>query len=121
MHPDDTNIFASNIIDKYENRLDDLHSMYLADFASSYVRNKVDDLPVALDEIKIYTVPVSNINDVKLNRNIIVLKIELGEMRKRSRHCVIRFHKVSKLKSPEEHYLRLLQLYIPWRNENELK
>ena len=26
-----------------------------------------------------------------------------------------------KLKSPEEHYLRLLQLYMPWRNENELK
>ena len=28
---------------------------------------------------------------------------------------------MSKLKSPEEHYLILLQLYIPWRNENELK
>ena len=28
---------------------------------------------------------------------------------------------MSKLKSPEEHYLRLLQLYIPWRNESELK
>ena len=42
-------------------------------------------------------------------------------MRKRSRPCVIRFHKVSKLKSPEEHYFRLLQLYVPWRNENELR
>ena len=42
-------------------------------------------------------------------------------MRKCSRPCVIRFHKVSKLKSPEEHYLILLQLYMPWRNENELK
>ena len=38
-----------------------------------------------------------------------------------SRPCIIRFYKVSKLKSPEEHYLRLLQLYMPWRNENELK
>ena len=28
---------------------------------------------------------------------------------------------MSKLKSPEEHYLRLLQLYVPWRNEYELK
>ena len=28
---------------------------------------------------------------------------------------------MSKLKRPEEHYLRLLQLYMPWRNENELK
>ena len=42
-------------------------------------------------------------------------------MQKHSRPCIICFHKVSKLKSPEEHYLRLLQLYMPWRNENELK
>ena len=28
---------------------------------------------------------------------------------------------MSKLKSPEEHYSRLLQLCIPWRNKNELK
>ena len=66
MHPDDTNVFASNIIDKYENWLDNLHSMCLADFASSYVSKKVDDLSIALDEIKSYTVPVSNVNDVSL-------------------------------------------------------
>ena len=35
MHPDDTNVFASNVIDKYENGLDNLHSMCLADFESS--------------------------------------------------------------------------------------
>ena len=73
------------------------------------------------DEIKSYTVPVSNIDDVMLNPNIIVLKNELGEMLKRSRPCVIHFHKVSTLKSSEGHYFRLLQLYMPWRNENELK
>ena len=28
---------------------------------------------------------------------------------------------VSKLKSPEEHYLRFIQLYMHWRNENELR
>ena len=95
--------------------------MCLADVPSSYVSKKVDDLPIALDEIKSYTVPVSNINDVKLNPNIMVLKNELGEMQKHSQSCVIRFHKVSKRKSPEEHYLRLSQLYMSWRNENELK
>ena len=91
MHPDDTNVFASNIIDKYEDRPDNLHSMCLAYFASSYVNKKVDDLPIEPDEIKSYTVPVSNINNVKLNSNIIVLNNELGGMRKRSRPCVIRF------------------------------
>ena len=48
-----------------------------------------------------------------INPNIIVLKNELGEMRKRSRTCVIRFHNVSKLKSPEEHYLRLYSYICP--------
>ena len=121
MHPDDRNVFASNIIDKCENQQDNLHSICFADFGSSYVSKKVDDLPIEPDEIKSCTIPVSNINDVKLNPHMIVLKNELGEMRKRIQPWVIRFHKVSKRKSPEEYYLRLLQLYIPWRNENELK
>ena len=80
MHPDDTNVFASNIIDKYEDRLDNLHAMCLADFGSSYVSKKAEDLPREPDEIKSYTVLVSSIDDVKLNRSIIVLKNELGEM-----------------------------------------
>ena len=42
-------------------------------------------------------------------------------MKKRSRPCVIRWHKVSKIKDPEEYYLKLLQLYLPWRDESELK
>ena len=119
MHTDDTNVFASNIIDKYENQPDNLHSMCLAHIASSYVSKMAEDLPIESYEIKSYTVPVSSINDVKFNPNIIVVKNELGEMLKHSQPCIIHFHKVSKLKSPEEHYLRLLQLYIPWRNDNE--
>ena len=58
--------------------------MCLADFASSYISKEANDLLIEADEIKSYTVPVSNINDVKLNSNIIVLKNELDEMRKRS-------------------------------------
>ena len=42
-------------------------------------------------------------------------------MQKLSLPCVVRFHKVSKLKSSEEHYLRILLLYMPRRNENKLK
>ena len=57
------------------------------------------NLSIEPDEMKSYTVPVSSIDDVKLNPNIIVLKNELDEMWKRSRLCVIRFHKVSELKS----------------------
>ena len=116
IHREDTNVFASNIIDKYENRLDDQHSLCLADFASNYVSKKSGDVPVDSDDIKGYTVPVSMIDDTEPNSSI-ALKNKHGEMRKRNRPCVIRFHKVSELKNPEEHYLRLLQLYLPWRNE----
>ena len=49
----------------------------------NYVSKKADDLPIEPDEIKKYSVSVSNINDVKLNPNIIVLKNKLGEFQKR--------------------------------------
>ena len=80
MHHDDTNVFASNIIDNYENRLDKLHSMCLADFTFNYVSKKADHLPKDPDEIRSYTVPVSNIDDFKRNLSIIVLRNELDEM-----------------------------------------
>ena len=56
IHREDTNVFASNIIDKYENRPDDQHSLCLADFASNYVSKKSGDVPVDSDDIKGYTV-----------------------------------------------------------------
>ena len=64
MHPDDAIVFTSNITDKLENRPDNLHSMCLLNFASSYVTKKADDLQVEPDEVKSCTVPVSNIDDV---------------------------------------------------------
>ena len=48
----DTNVFAYNIIDKYENRPVDLHSLWLADFTSNYVSKKSGDIPVEPEEIK---------------------------------------------------------------------
>ena len=64
--------------------------MCLADFASHYVSKKTADLPIEPDEIKSYTVPVPNIDDVKLNPNRIVLKNDLGEMQKCS-YCLALF------------------------------
>lgn len=42
-------------------------------------------------------------------------------MRKHIRPYVVRFHKMSKLKGPEGHYLKLLQLYMSWINKSGLK
>ena len=33
----------------------------------------------------------------------------------------MRYHKVSELEDAELHHLRLLQLYMPWKNEDDLK
>ena len=73
MHPYNTNVFAPNVIEK-KDRPDNLHLMCLADFPSTYVSKKADDLPIAPNEIKSSTVPVWNIADVKLILNIIDLK-----------------------------------------------
>ena len=68
------NVFASNIIGKYENQPDDLHSLCLADFASRYISKKAVEVPIEPDEIKSYSAPVVNIDDVKPNLHIIILK-----------------------------------------------
>ena len=44
--------------------------------------NPKDDMLIEHDEIKSYSVPVFNINDVKLHPKINILKNNLGEMRK---------------------------------------
>ena len=122
MHFEDTNKFTSNIIGKYENRPDDLHLLCLADLASNYVSKKSGDVPVESNDInKSYTIPVSNIDDIGSIPSTNALKNKRVEMQKRNRPCVIRFQQVSRFKNPEEHYLQLLQLYMPWRNESELK
>ena len=96
MNHDDTNVYASSVLDKYENRPNELEEMCLADFATNYVSKKAD-VQVEAEDIKSYTVPVCGIDELQPSTNIIVLKKDLGKMKKRSRPCVLRFHKVSKL------------------------
>ena len=60
--------------------------MCLADFASSHVSKKVGHMSVGPDEVKRYTLPKSNINNVECDPNIIALKNELGEMWKYIQH-----------------------------------
>ena len=135
MHPDDTNVYANNILDKYENRPDDLEQMCLADFASNYTTQKPnkdrdpEDIesytePVHYDDVQPFSDDEDDEDDIKKRKTKtekIVLKNDFGEMRKRQRPCVIRFHKVTKLKNSELFFLRILQLYMPWRSEDELK
>ena len=42
-------------------------------------------------------------------------------MKKKCHPCVMCCHMESKLKNPEQYYITLLQLYMPWRDEDNLK
>ena len=64
------------------------------------------------------------VNDVhySLPKYIKLNDLRPGEpkyMKRRSR-CVVRFHKINKTTSPHEFYYAQLQLYSPFRNENDL-
>ena len=51
--------------------------MCSADFASCFVTKKANNVPIEPDEIKWYTVPVSIIDEVKLNLHKLFLKMSL--------------------------------------------
>ena len=120
MHPDDTNIYTTNMLEKYACRPDDLEEMCYADFATNYISTKAEDMKIDSEDIRNYTTSVSTIEDVEPTSNVITLKDELGKMRKRTRPSVMRYHKVTKLKDSEQYHLKLLQLYMPWRNEEDI-
>ena len=88
MDPDDSNIFATNMIEKYASRPNDLEHMCYADFASTYISKNANEVPEP-DDIQNYTNPV-DIDDenLQVNPNVITLKNNHGMMRKR-RKCVI--------------------------------
>ena len=121
MDPEDTNVYQSNMLEKYANRPDDLEQMCYADFATTYISKSAIEAQVESEDIKNYTMPIGAIDEVEPTSRIIVLKNELGKMKKRSRPCVMRYHKVTKLKDSEQYYMILLQLYMPWRNEDNIK
>ena len=76
MHPDDTNVYATSLLDKYENRPDELEQLCLADFGCNYVSKKGIDVQVVSEDIKSYTVSVSSISDLPPSQNYIVLKMK---------------------------------------------
>lgn len=62
MSPDDTNIYALNILDKYANRPNELEYMCLADFATNYVHHKASKIDIDGDDIVNYTTAVSSLD-----------------------------------------------------------
>ena len=116
MDQDDENIFCVNLIDRYAARPRDLDNISLAEFAATYAmsyrnneeQDHSDHLPDIAEDL-----------DAPSRRNErITLQNQLGVMYKRSRECVIRFHKEREDGEPKYRYK--LMLYWPWRSEDEL-
>ena len=66
MHPEEINVFANGIIEKYANRPDDLENERYADFATGYVNVNINE-SVEHDDIENYTTLVSNLNEEELS------------------------------------------------------
>ena len=66
MHPEEINVFANGIIEKYANHPDDLENKPYADFATGYVNVNINEF-VEHDDIENYTTLVSNLNEEELS------------------------------------------------------
>lgn len=120
MDDNDENIFCTSTLDRYASRPDILNNMSLAEFAASYTTTTRDDPDEAASHI-LEALPGSDVdsggNESEQESperlpTVITLHNRLGRMKKRKRHCIIRFHKVKD--ESEERYRNLLMLYHPW-------
>ncbi|XP_066930953.1 uncharacterized protein [Clytia hemisphaerica] len=122
LDPDSKNVYKNSMFDKYQNRPNKLKDMCLADFASIYTYPKKKENEEEIEEANETDDEINETQEIDDNApKTITLKNGMGKMRKRSRPCVIRYHKVSKLKERNEYFMVLLQLFMPWENENDLK
>ena len=111
MDHDEEDIFQKSVIEKYSLRPASLNDMCLAHFAVWYVPvyNSTKENEMELDD---ETEPEGD--------NMIVLRDQSGLMKKSGSPAVLRYHKKSVQKFPEEYYYSQLLLYIPWMNEETL-
>ncbi|XP_006822000.1 uncharacterized protein LOC102807333, partial [Saccoglossus kowalevskii] len=108
---DEEDIWMTSIVDRYKARPDgqDFDSLCLAAFCSEY---RI-----------LSTFEMSNVNNDKRRNPAVTLKKDLGHMQKRSRSepAVVRYARFSVTKNPEKYYQSILQLFLPYRIDKQLK
>ena len=112
MHPDDDDVFATSLIDRYMARPTSLEKMCLALFAVTY--DVVSGISQQADE---------SLSDDLVSREkpgIIKLHNGLGYMRKRKRQSILRVKRFRVATEPERYYHSKLILYFPWAREEDL-
>jgi len=119
--PNSEDIFACNMLERYTSRPLSLNECCYAFFASNYkVKYSKNANVEDEDSLDQQFGNIPGYVEVEENSEVITLQNGFGDMRKRSRPCIVRWHSVSKTKNPEMYHMRLLQLYLPWRKEEDL-
>ena len=121
---DNEDVYCKNIIDRYAARPKHCEDMCLAQFAASYTYNQGNENCIGEDENEFAHELDSDIpddSDEITHTNVIKLQNGLGQMRKRKRKAVIRWHNFNIEKEPEKHYRSRIMLFLPWRTEEKLR
>ena len=123
---DSTDIFKSNIIERYSDRPHTVDHLCLAESAAHYYKeykknpdeeNDVQPNVLSDDLVESQHVRAS---DLILPKTIeLIISKEITNCRKIK--AVIRFLVPNRTKEPEKSYHHLLMLYLPWRKETELQ
>ena len=125
---DSTDVFKSNIVERYSIRPDSIPAidkLCLAEFAAYYYkdyRKDSDETSDAQPEVltdEVIQTQHSNSQDISLPLTIKLMNTK-EKMKCRKVKAVIRYHTPNKTKEPECYFHHLLMLYYPWRNESEL-
>ena len=127
---DSTDIYKSNIIERYSirpNYIQSVNNMCLAEFASFYYKDYRADIsetadaqPEVLSDDIIEQSHIDNNDDTTMLPNKIRLMNGNEVMKCRKVKAIIRYHTPNKTKEPEKYFHHLLMLYYPWRDETEL-
>ena len=128
---DSTDIFKSNIVERYSIRpvsIPSIDKLCLAEFAAYYYKDYRKDSDETSDAQPNYVLTDEVIQtqhsisqDISLPFMIMITLMNTKEkMKCRKVKAVIRYHTPNKTKEPEHYFHHLLMLYYPWRNESEL-
>ncbi|XP_046381067.2 uncharacterized protein LOC124152241 [Haliotis rufescens] len=108
---DEDEMWMTSIVDRYESRpkCDEFNNMCLATFCSEYrVVSKSE---------------VARVSDEKRHSPLVTLQNGLGHVKKRTRTdaAIIRYARFSRTKDPEKYYHSMLQLFLPYTFDTQLK
>ena len=128
LEDDSTDIYKSNIIERYSIRATNVNKLCLATFAAYYYkdyRKNADDVNDTQPEV--LTDDLTESHSTKSNETEcfnLPKKIKLintnEHMKCRKIKAVIRYHRPNKQKELEAYFHHLLMLYYPWRDESSL-